>query len=211
MSKLLRILIFATMIALVAAPVFATGPTSVFISEYVEGSSNNKALEIYNNTGADLDMTRLSLQRYNNGALTPGYDEIFPAGTLAAGGVYVIVNAGSEATLLALGDATMSTATFFNGDDDVVLLLDGAIVDYFGRLGEDPGSEWGVDPCSSNEHSLRRKITVCSGDTNGDDAFDPADEWDCFDQNDYTGLGSHTVNCGVPVEPQSFGAVKSKF
>ena len=28
-------------------------PTELFFSEYIEGSSNNKALEIYNGTGAD--------------------------------------------------------------------------------------------------------------------------------------------------------------
>ena len=33
----------------------AAAPTDVFISEYIEGSSNNKALEIFNGTGAPID------------------------------------------------------------------------------------------------------------------------------------------------------------
>ena len=39
-----------------AAPASAAAPTELFISEYVEGSSNNKALEIYNGTGATVDL-----------------------------------------------------------------------------------------------------------------------------------------------------------
>ena len=35
-----------------AAPTASAAPTELLISEYVEGSSNNKAVEIYNGTGA---------------------------------------------------------------------------------------------------------------------------------------------------------------
>lgn len=34
----------------------AATPAELFFSEYVEGSSNNKALEIYNGTGAAVDL-----------------------------------------------------------------------------------------------------------------------------------------------------------
>ena len=36
---------------------FWTNTTDVFISEYVEGSSNNKAIEIFNGTGAAIDLS----------------------------------------------------------------------------------------------------------------------------------------------------------
>ena len=35
----------------------AATPTELFFSEYIEGSSNNKALEIYNGTGAAVNLT----------------------------------------------------------------------------------------------------------------------------------------------------------
>ena len=76
---------------------------------------------------------------------------------------------------------------------------DGTVVDSFGQVGVDPGSEWtggGVDD------TLRRKATICAGDTNPDDAFDVSVEWDVFAINTFDGLGSHTANCG-PVEPQA--------
>ena len=43
--------------ALCLAPGAFAAPTDLFISEYVEGSSNNKAIEIFNGTGAPVDLT----------------------------------------------------------------------------------------------------------------------------------------------------------
>ena len=34
----------------------AAAPTELFFSEYIEGSSNNKAVEIYNGTGAAINL-----------------------------------------------------------------------------------------------------------------------------------------------------------
>ena len=42
--------------------------TDLFISEYVEGWSNNKALEIYNPTNLAIDLSSYSVSRYTNGA-----------------------------------------------------------------------------------------------------------------------------------------------
>ena len=70
----------------------------LFFSEYCEGSSNNKYMEIYNATGATVDMTTVTVKTYANGAATPTYT--FPCtGTLAAGDVYVIRNARANATM----------------------------------------------------------------------------------------------------------------
>ncbi len=44
-----RVLAIAAMLAACARPAAAQ---ELFISEYIEGSSNNKAIEIYNGTGA---------------------------------------------------------------------------------------------------------------------------------------------------------------
>ena len=53
----------------------------VFFSEYIEGSSSNKAIEIYNNTGATIDLTDYVVYRANNGSLTPT-DSLFPQAEL---------------------------------------------------------------------------------------------------------------------------------
>lgn len=48
--------------------------SELFFSEYVEGSSNNKALEIYNGTGAAVNLTTggYNVQMYFNGSTAAG-------------------------------------------------------------------------------------------------------------------------------------------
>jgi predicted extracellular nuclease len=42
--------------------------TELFISEYVEGWSNNKALEIYNPTSQAINLSGYFVSRYSNGS-----------------------------------------------------------------------------------------------------------------------------------------------
>ena len=44
--------------------------TDLYFSKYGEGSSNNKFLEIYNGTGASVDLSNYSVELYANGAST---------------------------------------------------------------------------------------------------------------------------------------------
>jgi predicted extracellular nuclease len=49
----------------------SAAPTELFISEYVEGSGNNKALEVYNGTGAPVTLTdHYDVQLFANGSTT---------------------------------------------------------------------------------------------------------------------------------------------
>ena len=101
-------------------------PTDLFISEYVEGSSNNKAIEIFNGTGAAVDLAAggYVLQVYFNGAATA--DQRSPlTGTVAAGDVFVFAHSGAAAAILAQADQTTG-AGLFNGDDAIVLRKGGA-------------------------------------------------------------------------------------
>ena len=72
----------------------------LFISEYIEGSSNNKAIEIYNGTNAPVNLSTgaYKLLQYNNGALTPNLT-LALTGTIAPGDVYVVANSGSNAAM----------------------------------------------------------------------------------------------------------------
>lgn len=171
----------------------------VIISEYVEGSSNNKALEIYNGTGAALDLlaSNYVVQIYFNGSATPGNSTTL-TGTVAVGDAYVIVNSIAEASLLAMADRTWGNLTF-NGDDAIVLRrggASGAVVDSIGVVGTDPGTEWGSGLTSTADNTIRRKSLVTTGDTNTTDTFDPATEWDGYAVDTFDGLGSHTMSCG---------------
>ncbi len=153
--------------ALVLAPGAQTASSDLFFSEYVEGSSSNKAVEIFNDTGASID---LGAQGYNvqisfNGAATAGLT-IDLVGTVADDDVFVLAHSSASAAILAVADQTNGSG-WFNGDDAVVLRKGGTVLDVIGQIGLDPGAEWGTGPTSTSDNTLRRKASVVAGDGNG--------------------------------------------
>jgi hypothetical protein len=164
----------------------------LIISEYVEGSSNNKAIEIYNGTGAAINLLTAGYELvfYFNGSAAPG-TVIALTGTVASGDVYVVTENDASPAILALADQT-NNASWYSGDDAVVLTKFNVPVDAIGQIGFDPGTQWGTGLVSTADNTIRRKSTITAGDTNGANVFDPAPEWDGFAQDDISGLGSHT-------------------
>ncbi len=72
--------------------------SDLFISEYVEGYANNKALEIYNPTGSAIELSNYSIARFSNGnttaappSETPAYIVQLPQHSLGSNEVYVLV------------------------------------------------------------------------------------------------------------------------
>ena len=163
---------------------------SLFISEYVEGSSNNKAIELYNNSdsGIDLEANSYDLEYYFNGNDSPG-TIIDLTGTVEAEKVFVIADNDADPAILAETNFT-SSSSFFNGDDAISLRENGTVVDALGQIGFDPGSEWGSGDSTQN-NTLRRNSEVTAGDTNPDDAFDPSVEWSGLPQDTFDGLGAY--------------------
>ena len=78
-------LIFA---AFIVSGINAQNCTDLFISEYVEGSYNNKAIELYNPTNEAIDLSKYSLSRWSNGSTTP-LNTIL-SGTIEANDAFVI-------------------------------------------------------------------------------------------------------------------------
>lgn len=172
----------------------ASASQDLYFSEYIEGSSFNKALEIYNNTGANVDLSDYSIEIYFNGNTSPS-STITLSGNVADKDVYVVADDGSDPAILAETDL-VSTSNFFNGDDTILLLNNGQIIDVIGQLGVDPGSTFGTAPTATQNQTLSRKSNVTDGDTNPDDPFDPATEWDGFDINSFDDLGSYSDDGG---------------
>jgi predicted extracellular nuclease len=186
----------AAVLVLGPASVGAAPSTDLFISEYIEGTSNNKALEIYNGTGSPVNLTTgaYGIQMFFNGSSTAGLT-INLNGTIAPGDVFVLAQTLAAPAILAQADQT-SSAGWFNGDDAVALVRAGqglAMLDVIGQIGVDPGVEWGSDLASTMDNTLRRKAGITDGDPNGGDAFDPAVEWDGFATDTFGGLGLHTT------------------
>ncbi len=203
---------FATLAGLLvalSAQAALAQPADLFISEYVEGSSFNKALELYNPTGTAVDLGGYTLELYSNGSPTPTRS-VTLSGTLAPGAVFVVAHPSADAAILAVAGLTDGGVINFNGDDAVVLsrASGGGAVDVIGQVGVDPGSAWGSGLTSTANHTLRRKPAACSGDTDPGDPFDPAVLYDGYEQDTFGGLGAHTASCdGGPVNaPPTFTA-----
>jgi predicted extracellular nuclease len=177
-------------------------PTELFFSEYIEGSSQNKALEIYNGTGAAVNLAAgaYNVQMYFNGGSTAGLT-INLTGTVADQDVYVLAHSDANAAILAQADQTAGGG-WFNGDDAVVLRRGTTIIDVIGQIGFDPGTEWGSGLTSTADNTLVRKPEVQAGDPDGSDAFDPAAEWNGFPIDDSSDLGRHTISGGGDAAPR---------
>lgn len=189
-----------------------SGPASaaeLFLSEIVEGSSNNKAVEVFNGTGAEVNLAAggYRLQFFFNGNTSPGLT-INLEGTVADGDVHVVAHGSSVQAILDVADQ-VNSSSWFNGDDAIVLLKGDTVLDVMGQIGFDPGTQWGSGLTSTADNTLRRKPGICAGDTDGSDEFDPALEWDGFANDTFDGLGSHTTTCSggdTPTNPVASGS-----
>ncbi|MCF8372720.1 MAG: lamin tail domain-containing protein [Bacteroidales bacterium] len=179
-------------------------PNTLFFSEYIEGDSYNKALEIYNNTGATVNLDDYQIAQSTNGGGWQYY-HTFPAGaTLAQGDVWVIVNESINTNLFdtTLADEVLGypSVVYHNGDDARAIIKivgsDTTFVDIFGDANNDPGTGWpvaGVSNATAN-HTLVRKAMVMTGNTDWAAAFGTNatnSEWKVLDNNIFTYLGSH--------------------
>ncbi|MCG3207940.1 MAG: hypothetical protein FOGNACKC_01541 [Anaerolineae bacterium] len=173
-------------------------PTELFFSEYVEGSGNSKALEIFNGTETAVDLAAggYDVQFFFNGSATPGAT-IALSGVIPAGQVFVLADDGAAAEILARANQ-LYTGSFFNGDDAIALRRAGVNIDVIGQIGLDPGSEWGSGQTSTQDNTLRRRPGIDAGDPDGSDPFDPALAWEGYPPDTFDGLGAHSLLPPLP-------------
>ena len=165
----------------------STTQASLVISEYVEGSSNNKAIELLNTGNAVVDLAPWELQVFFNGSATPG-QTFNLEGSIAPGDNFVFAHSAADPAILAVADQTTG-AGLFNGDDAVLLLNGGTVADSIGQVGTDPGSYWGSGDIRTQDRTLRRRVGTVA-DTDAYDDYDPATVFDGFPQNSFDDLGT---------------------
>ena len=197
---------FLTLLLTLCFSAFSFGQaTDLFISMYAEGSSNHKFIEIYNGTGASVDLSKYMLKGSNNGGDWKAERDVALTGTLASGDVYVVSTDQADASILAQADLQLpyESPVHYNGDDAVGLFKDNGsgtfvLLDVVGVPTVDPGTAWevaGVANATQN-HTLTRKITVCSPNTDwaasaGTDASNS--EWVVTNvDTEWANLGSFT-------------------
>lgn len=178
----------------VSQQVSAAGEASqdLIISEYIEGSGYNKAIELYNGTGADIDLSNYSLELHTNG--TDNTDKrLSLSGTLSSGDVYVLTHKQADAAILAQADVQDSFVINFNGNDPVTLKKGDNVIDSIGQVGSSADFASNV--------TLTRKDSVVIGDTDVTDGFDSTIGWNSFSENTFDFLGSHSSG-DTPSEPE---------
>ncbi|MDO9257884.1 MAG: T9SS type A sorting domain-containing protein [Bacteroidales bacterium] len=182
--------------------------TDLFFSEYEEGSVNSRAFEIFNGTGADVDLSAYSVKQSHNGTGwgVDGISYVMPlTGTLASNDVYVISTSDASAGVLAVADLKVvydklvvgGTIPFYTGDDAMGLFKGDVLIDVIGIPSVDPGSGWDVAGIAIGtvDHTLVRKASIivgttdwaASAGTNADDS-----QWIVNAIDDIANLGLHT-------------------
>lgn len=159
-------------------------PKALIISEYSEGKSFNKFLEITNISDKEVNLSGYMLRIYTNGSES-NYKEKQLSGTLAAGASKVYCHSDADLSLLPEGVEAESiegdNVINFNGDDPMAIICGDTLTDICGEFGD---VDFGKD-CT-----LRRNSTVKEPSA----TYDPA-EWEVFgiSQEDLSGFGSHTM------------------
>jgi hypothetical protein len=173
----------------------------------VEGSSSNKYIEIYNGTGATVNLSDYQVRLFSNGVSTASSSQNLNSlsggpTTLANGASIVLKNASAGLTLPSGVVAYSSPVVNYNGDDALAIykVSTSSYVDILGVIGDDPGTAWtnSSPSLTTLDKTLRRKSTVTSGVTvnptgTGPSAFTTlASEWDQFNIDTVAGLGTHS-------------------
>ena len=184
-------------------PVSPTG--GVLISKYIEGTGNNKAIEIFNGTEYPIDLGAnvYVLQQINNGLTT---SNLFLTGSIPNGGTLVVsrpstpgsyTNNPPDPAISSVPNLLTSKRITFNGDDMIVLRRGGPFGPILDRIGEPgtnaTGSVWSR---FATDRTLARKHTVLWGNS----TFDSS-EWTVSPQDTFTELGIHFFSLDDPNAP----------
>lgn len=178
----------------VAKGINAYGETAgIFISEFAEGSSNNKYLEIFNPTMSEVSLDDYKLVNCSNGCANEGEFEfdnsgLFKGRTIKPGGTFIIGHPQAQGDILSKADTTFLYLS--NGDDWWAILnaSDSSIVDQIGiSQDSDPGNGWDVAGVTdaTKDHTLVRKGHIIKGSDNWDASRGTSitdSEWEVLDR-----------------------------
>ena len=186
--------------------------SQILFSEYAEGSSYNKYLEIYNYSPTTINLNEYAFPSCSNGCDTEGewdYMNYFPEGaSVNPGEVYVITHPyatdpDNDYYTEEIAIYSDHQFTYLSNGDDVFSLINiesGAILDIIGAIGPDPGSGWDVAGVANatKDHTLVRKNSVITGNT-GDWVSSAGttvndSEWIVFDNETWDNLGAHNYD-----------------
>ncbi|MFA7075697.1 MAG: lamin tail domain-containing protein [Candidatus Izemoplasmatales bacterium] len=153
----------------------------LIFTEYIEGSGNNQAIEIYNGTGDSIDLSLYSIALYL-GSSTTMAGSISLSGTLLDGDTYVIANSSASAQILAVADLTSVYVSYLTGDDKIVLNKGATVIDSIGKVGD--SSSYAQDV------TLTRKLM--KRDVSTSDTYEVDYYWESHSIDTFSYLGDYT-------------------
>lgn len=193
---------------------FSVASSTLYFSEYEEGSSNNKALEIYNPTNNDINLDEYIIGGSYNGSGIQNDVYHFPKGyVLKAGAVFVLANSQADSAILSVTNDTLAYneggyVVSFNGNDARALIRvfnngsNWVWLDVIGVPDQSPSSGWDVAgvTAATKDHTLLRKGGIMMGTTDwgasaGTDAS--SSQWIVKPKNYSDNLGKPTSGVGI--------------
>ncbi|WP_395044960.1 endonuclease [Flavobacterium sp.] len=169
--------------------------TDLYFSKYIEGSSNNKVLEIANGTGTSVTLSSYIVKKQTNGA-GAWSTGITLSGTLANGAKYVMLNSSTSLTCYSVASANYSSAgneLTFNGNDAVGLFKNGVLIDIIGTFN-------GGTANFAIDETLRRNTTVAVPKA----TFNKTTDWTVYSLDTCSGIGNKFVATEEPISVFDF-------
>ncbi|MCE3296581.1 MAG: hypothetical protein K0R65_2295 [Crocinitomicaceae bacterium] len=164
----------------------------LYISEYMRGTSFNKAIEIYNPTSDDIDLSVYSLRMYINGSQTPS-STIPLSGMIFSDSTFIISHSSAAAAILSVADIQTAVLNY-TGNDVIALVKNGEIIDQMGQIGVDPGTAWSDGGASMSGMTLVRKFSETMGHTSNT-SYSVSFYFDPLPLDDFSNLTLHNSAC----------------
>lgn len=168
----------------------------LFFSEYIEGSSNNKAIEVYNASNSSISLSDYEIHLFSNGN-TSANSAISLSGSLGSDSVYVISNSSAGLTGITNEADQFTGALNFNGDDALALIntITNDTLDLIGVIGQQ--SIWSISGINSvngttQNQTLVRDPFIQSGQKNWSIG---STEWIVLPNNEDDSIGFHYSVC----------------
>lgn len=154
----------------------------LIISGYVEGSSWNKAIQLYNGTSRTIDLSKYVLQKQSNG--DGGFTNTLKlSGNMAPLSTFTIVHKQAGASLLSKATMVTDSLLQFNGNDAVRLVRSGVVIDMVGIANGGADVYWGQDLGMQRKSFVTHPVSVFN-----------QDEWSKFPMDEIDFLSAYQIS-----------------
>ena len=163
-----------------------------FFSEFDNGPSFNKALEIFNPSNNPIDLTGYTIKANLNGQSLP--ITITLSGIISPKATYVITTVDADPNIVIIANKIVNNAELLNALQILLIDNNGNTLD---KIGSTQLADWAnINLTDFANNNFKRKFQIGKGDLNW---LNGQTEWDLVPNTDFSNLNNHTNVCS----PQS--------